>query len=279
MVLLGHDVDRRVNMAQVRSRPADGSRAGRILNLVSQPTANGGTRFTDVRWFERLDSTNRYVLDEAARGAAEGLVVVAGEQTHGRGRLGRVWVAPPGASLLVSVLLRPDLAPERSGLLTMAAGLAVIDAVATLGGIDARLKWPNDVVVDDRKLAGILAERSDGAVVIGMGCNVRWDDFPPDLTEIATACNLLTSAAVDVDDVLAGWLRALDVRLDALDRVLTDARRRSATIGRRVHVELADAAFDGDAVGLTDDGHLRVRDGSGEVCVVAAGDIVHLRPQ
>jgi BirA family biotin operon repressor/biotin-[acetyl-CoA-carboxylase] ligase len=238
-----------------------------------------GSRFTDVRWFERLDSTNRYALDEAGRGAPEGLVVVADEQTRGRGRLGRAWVAPSGASLLVSVLLRPRVAPERSGLLTMAAGLAAIEAVAALGGIDARLKWPNDVVVDDRKLAGVLAERADDAVVVGMGCNVRWDAFPPELAGIATACNLLSDAHVEVCDLLVGWLRAFDARLDALDGVLGEARERSATIGRRVRVELADAWVDGDAIGLSAEGHLLVRDAVGGTHVVAAGDVVHLRPR
>jgi BirA family transcriptional regulator, biotin operon repressor / biotin---[acetyl-CoA-carboxylase] ligase len=238
----------------------------------------GGTRF-DVRRFARLDSTNRYLIEEAARGAPAGTVAVADEQTEGRGRLGRSWLAPPGASLLVSVLLRPRLAPERLALLTMAAGLAAIDAVAAIGGFDARLKWPNDVVVDDKKLAGILAEKVGDAVVIGMGLNVQWESFPDELAGVATACNRHSNHPVRRDDLLVSWLGALQVRLDALDRIVEDARAHSATLGRRVLVETEGRAFAANAIELTDEGHLVVRDDEGNERVVAAGDVIHLRPE
>ena len=225
-------------------------------------------RFTDVRRFATIDSTNRYLLECAAAGQPEGVVAVADEQTAGRGRLDRSWIAPPGAALLVSVLLRPRLPIERFHLVTLAAALAAIDAVIALAGVEARLKWPNDVVVDDRKLAGILAESDGaGAVVVGMGLNVRGDWFPPELAPTATAC------PVDRDELLEAWLRAFDARLDGLDGVLDAARASSATLGRRVRVELAHESFEGVATDLTPEGYLVV-DGR----VVTAGDVVHLRP-
>ncbi len=224
-----------------------------------------GTRFRDVIWLPSVDSTNRYLLDRAAAGAPEGVVAVADEQTAGRGRLGRAWVAPPGASLLVSVLLRPLLPAERVHLVTLAAALAAIDALPDAG---ARVKWPNDVVVDDRKLAGVLAEADGaGAVVVGMGLNVRDDWFPADLRDIATAY------AIDRRELLVAWLRAYDARLAAVDRVVHDATRRSATLGRRVRVDLGSEMFEGVASALTDEGYLVV-DGR----IVSAGDVVHLRP-
>ena len=125
-----------------------------------------GTRFRDVRWFERIDSTNRYLLQCASEGLPEGVVAVADEQTAGRGRLGRAWLAPAGSALLVSVLLRPTLPVERTHLVTLAAGLAALDAIDAIDAstsAGAGLKWPNDVVVDDRKLAGILAEATGRA--------------------------------------------------------------------------------------------------------------------
>ena len=190
-------------------------------------------RFTDVRRFATIDSTNRYLLECAAAGEPEGVVAVADEQTAGRGRLDRSWIAPPGAALLVSVLLRPSLPVERLHLVTLAAALAAIDAVA-LAGTDARIKWPNDVVVGDRKLAGILAESDGaGAIVVGMGLNLRHDWFPPDLAATATACE------TDRDELLEQWLRAFDAQLNALDGVLDASRACSATLGRRVRVELA----------------------------------------
>jgi BirA family biotin operon repressor/biotin-[acetyl-CoA-carboxylase] ligase len=226
-----------------------------------------GTRFDDVRWFERTDSTNRYLLECAATGAPEGVVAVADEQTAGRGRLGRTWVAPAGSALLVSVLLRPGLPAARTHLVTLAAGLAAVDAIDALSPVRPGLKWPNDVVVDDRKLAGILAEADGaGAVIVGMGCNVQPGALPAELREIATA--------VDVDRVqlLLAWLRAYDARLHALDRVVADAVARSATLGRRVRVELARETFEGTATDLTAEGFLVV-DGR----VVSVGDVVHLR--
>ena len=229
------------------------------------------TRFRDVRWFEIVDSTNRYLLQCASEGAPEGVVAVADEQTAGRGRLGRSWVAPAGSALLVSVLLRPALPLDRTHLVTLAAGLAALDAVteltSTADSAAAGLKWPNDVVVDDRKLAGILAEADGaGAVVVGMGCNVAPDALPAELHDIATAI------AVDRSDLLVAWLRAFDVRLSALDDVVADATSRSATLGRRVRVELAHETFEGTATSLTNEGFLVV-DGR----VVSAGDVVHLR--
>jgi len=170
------------------------------------------TRFHEIRWFTGIDSTNRHLLLEAARGCREGVVAVADEQTAGRGRHGRTWVAAPDAALLASVLLRPDLPPERLHLVTLATGVAASEAVAAVGGFDAGLKWPNDLVVDDRKLAGILAEASGtstggaGAVVVGMGLNLLSDAFPPEIADTATACDRHAAHPVDRAELLVAWL-------------------------------------------------------------------------
>jgi BirA family biotin operon repressor/biotin-[acetyl-CoA-carboxylase] ligase len=177
----------------------------------------------------------------------------------------------------VSVLLRPTIAVARAHLLTVAAGLAAIDAVRSLAGIDARLKWPNDVVVDDRKLAGILAEANGDAIVVGMGLNVCWTDFPPEIAPAATACNLESATPVERDALLDVWLAAYERRLDDLDGVARDAVTASATLGRRVRVELPAETFDADAIALTPEGHLLVRRDDGSEAAVAAGDVVHLR--
>jgi BirA family biotin operon repressor/biotin-[acetyl-CoA-carboxylase] ligase len=177
----------------------------------------------------------------------------------------------------VSVLLRPQLAVTRAHLLTVAAGLAAIDAVQSLAGIDARLKWPNDVVVDDRKLAGILAEANGDAVVVGMGCNVRWTDFPPEIAQAATACNLESDRPVERDALLDTWLTRFEGRLRDLDAVALDAGHPAATIGGRGRVELPAETFEADAIALTPEGHLLVRRADGSEVAVAAGDVVHLR--
>jgi BirA family biotin operon repressor/biotin-[acetyl-CoA-carboxylase] ligase len=236
-----------------------------------------GTRFREIRRFTCIDSTNRYLLAE--KPVREGLVVVADEQTAGRGRHGRSWSAEPGAALLVSVLLRPALPPDRLHLVTLAAAVAATEAVLTVAGFEAQVKWPNDLVVDDHKLAGILAEADGaGAVVVGMGLNVRADAFPTELADLATACDLHAEHPVDPTELLVAWLRAFDAQLGALDGVVAAAAARSATIGRRVRAELAREQFSGVASRLTEEGFLAIDADDGRERVVTAGDVIHLRP-
>ena len=241
------------------------------------PEGDAIERTHEVRWFDSLDSTNRYLLDEARRGAPEGLVAVADYQTAGRGRRDRGWVAPPGASLLVSVLLRPSLAPERTPLVAMVCGVAMADAVAHVAGFTPGLKWPNDLVVGDRKLAGILAEADGDAVVVGAGVNVEWRDFPPELAESATACNLEAGRPVDRRDLLDSFLAELDHRYPDLPGVVAEYRTRLATLGRRVRVERSDGDLVGRAVGVGDTGELRIEDEHGHAADVRVGDVIHLR--
>lgn len=241
------------------------------------PDGEAIQRTHDVRWFDSLDSTNRYALDEARRGAPDGLVVVADFQTAGRGRRGRGWVAPPGASLLVSVLMRPSLPPERTPLVSMACGLAMAEAVGRVAGFTPALKWPNDLIVGDRKLAGILAERDGDVVVVGVGVNVEWHDFPPEIAESATACNLEAGRAIDRRALLEAFLAGLDSRYADFAAITGEYRSRLATLGRRVRVERSDDVLVGRAVGVGDAGQLLVEDQRGDVVEVHVGDVVHLR--
>jgi BirA family transcriptional regulator, biotin operon repressor / biotin---[acetyl-CoA-carboxylase] ligase len=231
-----------------------------------------------VEWFARLDSTNRHALDAARAGAADGLVVVADEQTAGRGRLGRAWESPPGSSLLVTVLLRRDRGVADPNRAVMAAGVALATAVDDVAGVAAGLKWPNDLVVADRKLAGLLAEADGDALVVGAGCNVNWDAFPEGLADSATACNLESGHLVDRDALLDAFLDAFTSALAAGDAVVDDYRARLATLGRtvRVHPLRGDDVV-GTAIGVTDGGALVVRDDSGAEHTVTAADVLHLR--
>lgn len=257
-------------------------------------TALAGTRFARIDWVDETGSTNADLLaGVAADGDVGERVLVAEHQTAGRGRLGRTWEAPPGTSLLFSVLLRPGLPVESLHLVTMAVALAASDACEAVAGVRPRLKWPNDLVVvgadgATRKLAGILAESvvRDGAVaalVVGTGINVNWPRDPAELAAIATALDHHAGSEVDREDLLVAILRGFDSILAALGEpggaaaLLMRYRHLSATLGRRVRVELASGALEGVAVDVADDGHLLVELG-GEVVSVAAGDVVHLRP-
>jgi BirA family biotin operon repressor/biotin-[acetyl-CoA-carboxylase] ligase len=249
---------------------------------MHEPAASRDARW-NVRRFDTIDSTNRYALDEARAGAPGGLVAVAEHQRAGRGRLGRTWVAAPGSSLLVSVMLRPALAPDALGVVTMAAGCALAAAVHDVAGFEPGLKWPNDLVVDDRKLAGLLAEADvvNGdvrAVVIGAGCNVTADAFPPELAITATSCEEESGGVVDRDQLLASFLDELAARIDDLASVPDEYRKRSVTLGRRVRVELGDRAVEGVATRVDDTGVLTVCDDLGAEVRVPVGDVEHLRP-
>jgi BirA family biotin operon repressor/biotin-[acetyl-CoA-carboxylase] ligase len=216
-------------------------------------------------------------------------VVVADHQDSGRGRLDRAWIAPPGSSLLVSILLRPELPVERLHILTSVVALAAADACRDEAGVDPGLKWPNDLVVGSRKLGGILAETLlEGsrarAVVVGLGLNVNWGRQMEgtELAGEAVALDHLAGREVDRGRLLLALLTSLESRYGALaDRTgqlaqAAEYRRRCTSLGRPVRVELADETFTGTVADLTEDGRLVVDVGA---CLrtVTAGDVVHLR--
>jgi BirA family biotin operon repressor/biotin-[acetyl-CoA-carboxylase] ligase len=244
---------------------------------VPEPTRISEPGRWRVEHFAELDSTNRHALAAAGAGAADGLVVVADHQTAGRGRLDRRWEAPPGSSLLVSVLLRRPPTADAFRLV-MAAAVSLAEAVERIAGVMAGLKWPNDLVVGDRKLAGLLAERDGDALVVGAGCNVNWETFPPELADTATACNLETGRAVDRDALLDAYLVAFGNHLDAPEQVVATYRQRLVTLGRRVRVErTSQSPIVGEAIGIDADGALVVAADSGDQHRVVVGDVIHLR--
>jgi BirA family transcriptional regulator, biotin operon repressor / biotin---[acetyl-CoA-carboxylase] ligase len=252
--------------------------------------------FQPVEVAATLPSTMARAAELAAGGAPEGTTVVADEQLAGRGRLGRGWVAPPGTSLLFTVVLRPGLSPAQAWLVVAAAGVALADAGrALLAGLvpsppHVGLKWPNDLEVDGRKAAGILAEaHSRGGrldwVLLGPGVNVGQGagDFPAELAGRATSLSLAAGVAVDRVALLGAWAErfAAGYRSLAAGEVgptLDAYRERLDTLGREVRVELLGGeAVAGVAVGLGPDGGLLVRTPAGEEVEIPSGDVQHLR--
>ncbi|WP_432946460.1 biotin--[acetyl-CoA-carboxylase] ligase [Kribbella sp. CA-253562] len=244
-----------------------------------------GGLWTQIDVLTETPSTNAVLAAAARAGAPEGLVATAEYQSSGRGRLGRTWTTPPRSALLTSVLLRPTAVPAaRWPWLGLLVSLAVTSAVRRVAEIPAQVKWPNDVLVEDRKLAGILLERVEGpAAIVGMGLNVtlRADERPhPGATSLA----LEGAATTDRVTVLAAVLRELAVRYQEWVEaagdpavILPDYQGLSATIGRPVRVELPDGKFlEGTATGLDTDGRLLV-DAADGPHALAAGDVTHLR--
>ena len=239
----------------------------------------------DVRRFDEIDSTNLYLRREARLGAPEGTVAVAEHQSAGRGRMDRRWEAPPGASLLISVLFRPEFDASELHLCSAAMALAAAEACRKVAGVGPVLKWPNDLLVRESKLAGVLAEAEfDGsvarAVIVGLGLNVDWPG--PDGVK-GTCLRELSSEPVDRELLLSALLDALSARRALLEtatgrrEVAAELRDRCITLGQRVRVELAAEAVVGMAVEVDDAGHLVVETTTGPR-TVSAGDVVHLRP-
>jgi BirA family biotin operon repressor/biotin-[acetyl-CoA-carboxylase] ligase len=239
------------------------------------------------RFVEITDSTNSDLLAMAAAGAPEWTVLVAGQQEGGRGRLGRTWVSKPGASLLVSVLLRPEVPPDEAVLLTLAAGVAMAEAVRRVTGVQATCKWPNDVMVGDRKLAGILTEASvvEGRIehaVVGVGVNV-WQqrgDFPEDLQSTATSV-VLEGGKPDMSGLLQDFLSELFTRYGGSgsglpNRVLPAYRELCSTIGRQVRAAVSSGdVVEGHATGVGPNGELQLETSTGGQSV-SFGEVVHL---
>ena len=227
-------------------------------------------------------------MRQAKAGGAEGLCIIAREQTEGRGRLDRNWHSPKDAGLYFSIILRPSFKLFRWPLISLAAALAVSDALANVSQLRVDIKWPNDVVLGDRKLAGILAETvetPDGAaVVLGIGINLTSENFPPALAKLATSIAEVTKSRVDPKLLIFELVKSLHryyemLHLDAGDEQVIQhwCANSSYAYDRRVRVAVADDAFEGITCGLERDGALRVETSDGTVKIVRAGDVTAVR--
>lgn len=250
-----------------------------------------GGLWTSLDVVETTGSTNSDLARRAAAGLDEGAVLIAEEQTAGRGRLDRTWTAPARSGLFFSVYLKPgDVPAERWGWLPLLTGVAAATGLARSAGVDTALKWPNDLLVTvegaERKAGGILAERAGDGVVVGMGVNVslRADELPA-----PTAASLALAGAVSTDreTLLRGVLRSLEhwygqwraADGDAAASGLQEAYAAGcATLGRTVRAQLpGDRTLTGEAVAIDGDGRLVLATGNGLQEPVSAGDIIHLR--
>jgi BirA family biotin operon repressor/biotin-[acetyl-CoA-carboxylase] ligase len=239
---------------------------------------------------EETPSTNTLVLETEEYLADHGLVVLARHQTAGRGRMGRHWASVPGAQLQFSVVVHPAVRAEEVPLLALVSGLAVAQALEGLLGLSPRLKWPNDVLLDGRKVCGILLEAKPApgtgqpprlVIGIGLNCQGRAEDYPPDLRERVTTLAEVYGAPVDNEEVLQAVLERLNALYDRLvagerPALLAEWRRCAALAGRRVRVQTPQGLREGHARDITGEGYLLVELEGGTRHVQVSGEVAWL---
>jgi BirA family biotin operon repressor/biotin-[acetyl-CoA-carboxylase] ligase len=267
------------------SRWSDLDRSTLDARALSAALTRDGGLWRSLEVVESIGSTNAELLARAGAGADEGTVLVAEHQEAGRGRLDRTWTSPPRAGLTVSFLVRPDVPAARRGWLPLLTGVALAESVGEATGVRASVKWPNDLLaLDGRKLAGILAEASSDAVVVGTGLNVNTN--ATELPDTGTSLSVVTGAPIDRGPLLLAFLRAVERRyrawVDALGDPVASGLARdylawSSTVGTTVAVTLPDGSMlEGVAQAVDWDGRLVVATAGGTV-ELASGDVQHLR--
>lgn len=243
--------------------------------------------FTILR-FASIASTNTEALNQARQGADEGLCVVAGEQTAGRGRHGRAWISAKNAGLYFSVVLRPKTEIRFLPLLTLMSAVVVAEVLRELYQLKIDIKWANDVHVGGRKICGILAETAETkkglAVVVGIGINLTSENFPPELEQIAASVEAETSAKPDAEKILqsltkqfANFYRIFS-GVDGAEKIREEwAKNSSYFFGKPVRVALGNETIFGKTCGIEENGALRVKTDGGEIKIIQAGDVEMLR--
>lgn len=238
--------------------------------------------------FDSLLSTNTEALNQARSGANEGLCVVAKQQTDGRGRHGRVWISPENAGLYFSVVLRPKLKSRFLPLLTLMSAAAVFDVLHELYQLEPDIKWANDVLVNDKKICGILAETVETklglAIVVGIGINLQSANFPLELREIATSIEEETNETPNLENLLqdltqklSSYYQILHGENGAAEIRRAWTRRSSYAFGQAVSVVLENETIFGTTRGIEQNGALRVETANGEIKIIHAGDVTKLR--
>jgi len=238
--------------------------------------------------FDSVESTNSVALEQAKRGGEEGLCIVAREQTGGRGRLGRKWISEKDAGLYFSIILRPKIATKFLPLLTLMSGVVVFDVLQKSYELEPDIKWSNDVLVNGKKISGILAETAETknglAVIVGIGINLHSRNFTPDLSKIATSVEQETLQKPDREDLINSLTHFFAYfysifQSDNGPRTIRDewAKRSSYFDGKIVRVNLGNNELLGTTCGLDKNGALKIKTQSGETKVIRAGDVESIR--
>lgn len=275
----GYEIEAVRNRGYRLKESGDAYSQAELQSIMSSKWAGKNPLF-----FEKVDSTNNMVRTLAEQGAPEGTLVVAANQTAGKGRRGRSWSAPEGTSIAMSILLRPEFPPERASMLTLVMAMAIARGIREVTGLDAGIKWPNDIVADGKKLCGILTEMSTEMeyiryVVIGIGINVSMKEFPEELKQKATSLELCLGRPVKRAPLIDACMRAFEEYyekyLQTLDLSLLqeEYNRELVNVGREVTVLAPAGDYTGVSHGINREGELVVELAGGEIRNVVSGEV------
>ena len=278
---LGYDIAASPHQGYRLQSVPDLLHADDLMALLPQAKVIG----RDIRVFEVTSSTMDVAEKLARDGVREGVVVFAEAQTKGRGRLGRVWLSPSRKGLWFSVLLRPDLRPQAATQLTVAAAVALVRAFREIAGVAPEIKWPNDVLIGGKKVAGVLTELSAELdqikhLILGLGVDVNLNagDLPGDLRTVASSLKLETGRSWRRADLAAAILRELDEAYEQVTQrqfpaLVDEWERHCSTLGKRITLQMGDRRVHGRAEALDEDGALLLRTEHGHLERIIGGDV------
>ena len=237
-------------------------------------------------YHQSVDSTNNEAKKEAAAGAPEGTVIIADEQTGGRGRLGRHWVSPKGTGIWMSIILKPELEPAEAAKITQLTAASVATALRNVTGCEAGIKWPNDIIINKKKVCGILTEMSAelnsiNHIIIGIGINVNVDpdEFPEEVRAIATSVKESVGRAIYRKEIVLEILHVFEdlyldfIRRKSVDKSVEICRKYSVTLGNQVRIISKDKIVHAEALDLTEDGELVIKNEAGEIEKIISGEV------
>ncbi|MEW6067582.1 MAG: biotin--[acetyl-CoA-carboxylase] ligase [Nitrospirota bacterium] len=243
----------------------------------------------EILFYQTVSSTNTIALDLAEKGKTEGAVVLADSQEKGKGRLGRTWVSPPGVNVYMSIITRPEIKPKDVTLITLMTAIACTTALRKVTGLNITIKWPNDLIVSDKKLGGILTETKTSPeriniAIIGIGINVNMDidAIPDDLKDIVTSIKIETGKTYSRAELIAEILNEIDKWYNILnrtdrERILSEWKQLTSTLGKEVMVTVGNETFFGLAEFVDDEGMLILRLQSGMLKRINTGDLTIYR--
>lgn len=235
-------------------------------------------------YLDEVDSTNNYARKLAEDGVQHGTLVVADYQNGGKGRRGRTWVMPHGKAIAMSLIVRPDIRPEKASMMTLVTGMAVAEAIKKVTGLDTKIKWPNDIVINGKKISGILTEMSaemDGInyVVIGIGINANFTEFPEELRETATSLQQQLGYPVDRGAIICMTMKIFEIYYErfmetqSMKGLAEEYQQMLVNLDRQVRVLEPGNEYSGVARGIDETGQLLVEKENGETVAVYAGEV------